>query len=269
MPGKQWKGNYSRKPASTEPEPTYAQPFFLDIETVPQWSEWDQVPEEIKALFMARHRTELLEIKGVEAIGSTIIPVNDELIHGTWLKRAPFSAEFGKIVNISMGKVAKSEDGSLTFRVKALTGRDEKAILADFAKLVMKAKSFCAFNGKEFDYPFLFRRLIIQGLPVPHILNPIGKKPWEVLDSLEDPMMMWSGTQFNHKVSMNLLAALFGIQSSKDEMDGADVCRVFYHEEDGLEKIARYGNGDIFTLANVYNRLKGFNQLLPEQIVYA
>lgn len=266
-----YKKPYYKPKADAEPEPTFAQPFFVDIETVPAFSTFEQLPEPMQKLFLWRFKLELHEAKAVEVIGSyksDIIPVNDDLINSVYIKRAPFSAEFGKIVNISLGKVVLSESGAINLRIKSLYGHDEKEILREFVRIVMKAKSMCAHNGKEFDYPFIFRRLVIHRITVPYLMNAIGKKPYE-MNGLEDTMLMWSGTQWNHKVSLDLLATIFGVPTSKQEMGGEDVYRVYYHEEDGLQKISQYGAGDIFTMTNVYSIMRGFNPILPEQIILA
>jgi hypothetical protein len=259
---------YKPKDTEAEPVPEFAQPYFLDIETVHgcephELSEfttfkWDPG---IYDLYRTRNNRAIEELAAQQGLSKA------EAIDRHYLQYAPLSAEFGKIVCISLGKVVKTDTGSIQLRIKALAGADEGALLNEFVRMILKARTLCAHNGKEFDYPFLFRRLVIQNIPVPGVLNTIGKKLYE-MSNLEDTQVMWSGSQWNHRVGLDLLSNLFGLQSSKEEMTGADVWKVFYFEEGGLEKIARYGRGDIFNLVNIYNRLKGFNLILPEQVVY-
>lgn len=226
--------------------------LFLDIETVPQSSAFDQLDEEFRKLWeeksaYIRERKELTTEKSYESAG--------------------IYAEFGKVVCIGLGYFAQQK-GERVFRVTSFSGHDERKILSDFSNLLNSRTRnpfnyLCAHNGKEFDYPYLCRRLLINGLPLPAMLNIAGKKPWEVshLDTLD----LWKFGDFKHYTSLKLLAKIFGIPTPKDDIDGSQV-RSVYYEEKNLERIDRYCRKDVFTLAQVFLRYKG-EQLIEEENV--
>ncbi len=155
------------------------------------------------------------------------------------------------------------------FRVTTFQG-DEEKILKDFKKLLNEHFSrpknlLCAHNGKEFDFPYIARRLIIKGMSLPYKLDLFGKKPWEVphLDTME----LWKFGDFKHYTSLKLMANVLGIPSPKEDIDGSMV-RAVYYEEGDLDRIVAYCELDVITLAQVFLRLRN-DQLLPEdQIIH-
>lgn len=180
--------------------------------------------------------------------------------------KAGIFAEFAKVICIGAGFFNEGK-----FRLKAFAGDDEKTILLEFSKLLnqyfnKKEHLLCAHNGKEFDYPFLCRRMIINGLPLPKTLQLQGLKPWEVkhLDTLE----MWKFGDVKNFTSLNLLAYVLNIPSPKDEIDGSMVSKVYY-EEKNLEKIKTYCLKDVLTVARVYQRFKGLSVLTDEDVIFA
>ncbi len=234
--------------------------LFLDIETVPVQQ---YLMDGIEPYFKKRFKSEL------EVIDSD----PNELFE----RKAALYAEFGKICCVSLGVLTATK-----FQVKALASRNEKQILIELANAIEKSQCnlLAAHNGLEFDFPFLMRRYIINGLPVPPILNPDGKKPWET--PYIDTMKMWSGSAWNYKVSLDLLAYSLGIPSPKTEMDGSKVSEVFYGsykvasgelpfdaEDEAMKAIGKYCNGDVVTLYKVYCRLKGIEAVSDENIVFA
>lgn len=239
---------------------------FVDVESVSELDKPDfEQHKDMWDIFTKRFQNK----SGLRPI------VRDHFWQDYYEQTAGLYAEHGKIVCISIGKM--HTDGK--FYVKSFCGKDEKKILIDFAEAIANAVMLCAHNGKEFDFPFLFRRYIINGLAIPHILNTMGKKPWEV--PLEDTMQLWGATQWNYKVSLALLAHILGLPSPKQEMDGSDVGKLYYsifseplpegvlpweREEQVFEKIGTYCGGDVVTLANVFCRLKGYD--LIAVIVY-
>jgi len=226
---------------------------FLDIETVAQCYEFDSLNERMKvqwsrkATFLRRDTEQ-----------------TDERIYQ---EKAGIYAEFGKIICIAVGKLVENEAGDLVLRTKAYSGHDEKDLLTDFKRMVEKLDSatvrFCAHNGKEFDYPYLCRRLLVNGLRVPDALNLMSRKPWDVqhLDTLE----MWKFGDYKHYTSLDLLAAIFNIPSSKTDMDGSQVNAV-YHVDKDLSKIRDYCLRDIVVLCRLFLKLKAF-PLTKELIV--
>lgn len=180
--------------------------------------------------------------------------------------KAGVYAEFSKVICIGLGYYHGKQ-----FRVKAITNKDEKALLEEFVEIVKthfnKAEHFfCAHNGKEFDYPFLSRRMIVNGVAFPKNFQLQGKKPWEVkhLDTME----MWRFGDVKNFTSLNLLAHIFNIPSPKDDMDGSLVAKVYY-EEKNIEKIKKYCLKDVVTLARVYQKYTNLPVINDKDIVYA
>ncbi len=203
----------------------------------------------------------------------------DPYIH--WENNAGLYAEFGKIVCISIGKFVPAKGTEPDkFYIRTIASRKEDELLKLASESILKANgTLCAHNGLEFDFPFLMRRFMINGLPVPAILDVAGKKPWDI--NLQDTMKMWSGTTWNYKVSLELLANIFGLPSPKKEMDGSSVADIYYDsfnvgkdelpfdkETEALKKIGDYCNADVFCMANVYCKMKGFPIIREDQINY-
>ena len=167
--------------------------------------------------------------------------------------RAGIYAEFGKIVCISVGFINERGTGR-ELRVKSFAGEDEKALLTDFAKLLnshfdLPDNLLCGHNGKEFDFPYIARRMIINGISIPKILDLTGKKPWEVAHL--DTMQMWKFGDYKNFTSLKLLAHVFGIPSPKDDIDGSQVGAVYWEEND-IDRIVTYCEKDVVTLVQVY-----------------
>jgi hypothetical protein len=180
-------------------------------------------------------------------------------------ERAGIYAEFGKIICISTGIL---RSGSC--RIKSYYGEDEKQLLADFAGMLLKGADkkiqfLCAHNGKEFDYPYLIRRMLVNGIKVPPILDLAGKKPWEVnhLDTME----LWKFGDYKNYTSLELLATIFGIPTPKDDITGQDVGRVFWQEKD-LPRIVTYCQKDVVTIVNLILKFKGEPAIEQSQITY-
>jgi len=226
--------------------------LFLDIETVPMCAEFDQLPDIFKKLW--NRKAEFMHKK-------------PEDTPATLYSRAGIFAEFGKIICISVG-VLKITDGKKKFKIKSFYGDDEKKILEEFASLLhthynKKEHLLCAHNGKEFDYPFLSRRMMVHGIKLPALLDLAGKKPWEV--SLLDTMELWKFGDYKNYTSLELLAAIFNIPTPKDDIDGSAVARVYY-EEKNLDRIVKYCQKDVLTVAQLLLRYQG-KQIIPEDDV--
>ncbi|WP_027126106.1 3'-5' exonuclease [Gelidibacter mesophilus] len=223
--------------------------LFLDIETVPEtrhFSDLDQTKQELWELKSKYQRAE--------------IPAEE------FYERAGIWAEFGKIVCISVGYF-KLQEAKRTFRVTSFYG-DEIKILNDFKALIEshfnQAKHLlCAHNGKEFDFPYIARRMIIHKIELPNKLNLFGKKPWEVphLDTLE----LWKFGDYKNYTSLKLLTTVLGIPSPKDDIDGSEVCRVYYEEND-LKRIVVYCEKDTIAVAQIFLRLRGDSILEPNEM---
>ena len=122
----------------------------------------------------------------------------------------------------------------------------------------------CGHNAKEFDFPYIARRMIIHGLKVPAKLNLMGKKPWEVphLDTME----MWKFGDYKHYTSLKLLTHILQIPSPKDDISGADVAQVYYRDND-IDRIARYCEKDVVAVAQILLRLRGEKILEEDELI--
>ena len=233
--------------------------IFIDIETVAGTDDYSTLDER----FRTQWEKKAARIEGDEA------DTAETLYH----KKAGIFSEFGKVVAISMGYLAAASSGSgYELRIKSLSNTDEKSLLVEFIDILAKFSqrhnpAFCAHNGKEFDYPYLSRRILINRLPLPEPLRISGKKPWEIihLDTLE----LWKFGDYKNYTSLDLLGAVFNIPSSKDQIDGSQVNHYYYHEKDGLATIARYCSEDVAATAQVYLAMQGQDPIPESAIIYS
>ena len=227
--------------------------LFLDIETVSQYAGFDGLPEEWKEL-LAKKSEGLLRNK-------------ENLTVESVYERAGIYAEFGKIVCISCG-VLQINGSQKKLLLKSFAGDDEREILSSFCDMLTRwsaegNKYLCAHNGKEFDFPYLCRRMVINDVCVPAMLVISGKKPWEVnhLDTME----LWKFGDFKSYTSLNLLAHALGIPTPKDDIDGSMVGKIYWNDHD-IERIVHYCQKDVMTVAQVYLRLNREPIIDPEQV---
>ena len=214
--------------------------LFLDIETVPSAQNWEEIPADLQELWTKKtsYRRSQEDKEPEEFYNNNA---------GIW-------AEFGKIICISVGFIGKHDK----IRIKSFYGHDEKKILNSFADLLnnhfySSQSLLCAHNGKEFDFPYLARRMLILQIELPNLLNLFGKKPWEVphLDTME----LWKFGDYKHFTSLALMANIFGIETPKDDIDGSMVADVYYKEKD-LERIKTYCEKDVITVAQIFRKMR-------------
>lgn len=189
---------------------------------------------------------------------------SDEL----YTDRAAIYAEFGKIIVIGMA-IYHQHKGKPAMRVKSMASRDEKELLTDFKNFIegkfdQENLKLCAHNGKEFDFPYLCRRMLINDIKIPWSLNNAGKKPWEI--NHIDTMELWKFGDWKSFTSLDLLTTIFDIPSSKKDMDGSMVTKTYYEEEGGLQKIEEYCRRDVVATAQLYLRLNNLPLIEQEQI---
>jgi 3'-5' exonuclease len=237
--------------------------LFLDIETVPQAYDFDTMNEHGKELFKSKNKARFTSLKNES---SSAEKTDDELWKEVHQQIGGIQAEFGKIVCISVGFVHEKLTGK-EIRLKSFYHDDEETLLKQFSKLLEDTSKFallCGHNAKEFDLPYICRRLLINGLPLPNILNIAGKKPWEInhLDTLE----MWKFGDYKAYTSLALLCHVFNIPTPKDDISGADVARVYY-EENQLERIKTYCEKDVVALIQLFLKIKG-EPLVEENSIY-
>ena len=186
-------------------------------------------------------------------------------------EKAGIYAEFGKVVAIALGFfVVDDSTKKIGLRVKAIAGEDEPKVLSDFKNLLetkfdQDNLQLCAHNGKEFDFPYLCRRMLVNGISLPSILDTGGKKPWEV--NHIDTMELWKFGDRKNYTSLDLLASLFDVPSSKDQIDGSMVTNVYYKEK-GLSRIATYCMHDVAVTSQVFLKLNNIQNFDPLNIKY-
>jgi len=227
--------------------------LFLDIETVPQYASYEDVPDAWKELW--DHKASfLLKDKQTET---------PETIYN----RAGIYAEFGKIICISCG-VISGTGKEKRLSLKSFYGDDEQTVLQQFSDMLAKwengpARYLCAHNGKEFDFPYLCRRFIINEMTVPAILQLSGKKPWEIthIDTLE----LWKFGDYKSYTSLNLLAHALNIPTPKDDIDGSKVFEVYWLQHQ-VQRIVTYCQKDVVTVAQVFLKLSGEPMIKEENI---
>jgi DNA polymerase elongation subunit (family B) len=225
--------------------------LFLDIETVPEVYNFSDLDEKTADLYS--QKTKFFQKDGLSAVD-----VYD---------RAGVYAEFGKIVTISCGIVSENRNGK-SIRLKSFSSHDEHKLLLDFAELLngyynTPNHALCGHNAKEFDFPFIARRMLINGIDIPEILDIAGKKPWEV--NLLDTMELWKFGDYKHYTSIALLCHIFQVPTPKDDISGADVARVYY-EEDDLERITTYCEKDVIALIQLFLKFRNEPLVKEENI---
>ena len=227
--------------------------LFLDIETVSGFSKYSELPERFKTLW--NHKASFLKKEESDT---------EESLY----ERAGIYAEFGKIICISVGYIYKG-DGVEQIRLKSFASHDEVEVLKSFSDLLNKffgetKHLLCGHNAKEFDFPYICRRLLINGLPIPNTLNIAGKKPWEV--NHLDTMQLWRFGDYKAYTSLDLLTALFNVPSPKSDISGADVSRVYWEDND-LERIAEYCQQDVVALIQIFRKYQALNLIDPSDIL--
>ena len=229
--------------------------FFIDIETVSASEHYELLTGEWKELWTEKITKALPDNTTAEEF---------------YTKRAGIMAEFAKVVCISFGYI-KTEKGIPHLRIKSIYSDDEKELLEKFIDTVcqMQAKNnkwcFTGHNIKEFDIPFICRRILINNISIPDCFNFQAMKPWDV--PVLDTLHLWRFGDYKHYTSLKLLAATLGVPSPKDDIDGSKVGEVYWAEKD-LQRIALYCQKDVATVANIILRFKNLPLLTEDQIVF-
>lgn len=230
------------------------QMLFFDIETAPITASFEELPEELQSVWLSKEDTRKPEGKQTPE---------------WYFERAGIAAEFGRVVCIAIGYFGRTADG-LQLRIKTIADPNEDILLQDFQKMLDKFAAsspgyrLVGHNIKDFDIPWLCRRMLINNIPLPSLLDVSGLKPWEIphLDTLE----MWRFGERRNFTSLKLMAALLGVPTPKDDIDGSEVGRVFWEEMD-LDRICTYCAKDVRAVADVILRLKGKKILEEDQIL--
>jgi 3'-5' exonuclease len=223
--------------------------LFLDIETAPLYAKYQELSKEYQEFWEKKSSHFRTENQTAEEV----------------YDRTAIYAEFGKVICISFAMIY-TRDNERHLRIKSIYGDNEKQILKEFEELINKMNgandiSLCAHNGKEFDFPYLSRRMLVNEIPLPSILDVAGKKPWET--PFIDTMELWKFGDYKHYTSLNLLSYLFGIPSPKTDLDGSMVASVYWNDH-ALNRIAKYCQLDVLTVVQLLLKFKGENTI-PEK----
>lgn len=228
--------------------------LLIDIETVPLYNNYQQLNEKLQRLWDKKSLT---------------LDKDNLNTAATFSEKAGIYAEFGKIVCIGLGYFVKSNE-RFSLKVKTLAGHDEKKLLEDFRQVCNKffkhpEKQFCGHNIREFDIPYICRRSFINQIQLPEILMDLqNKKPWE--NPMLDTLQFWKFGEYKNFTSVDLLSTILEIESPKDDIDGSEVAGVYWKEND-LDRIVRYCNKDVVTVAQILMRLNALPLLNEEEIV--
>lgn len=229
--------------------------LVLDIETVPQFSSCNQLNAEWQHLWCDKISKTMPENFSPE---------------DSYQQKAAIMAEFGKVICISTGIFYEDRGKRLCFKLKSLSGDNENELLKQFVDLantysrLHKDFQFAGHNIKEFDIPYLCRRMVINNIALPEYLQLSGRKPWET--NMTDTLQLWKFGDYKHYTSLKLLAACLGINSPKDDMDGSMVREVYYEQKD-LKRIVEYCQKDVITTAQVLLKLQG-QPTIPDENIF-
>lgn len=238
--------------------------LFLDVETVSGKATYNELDDTFKGLWKLKSRSVLRKYDE---------EITDEEAEATFTERAGIFAEFGKIICISVGFVYRDkENNKLGVRLKSFADDDETQLLKDFSQLLNQSfnnttkHQLCGHNIREFDIPYICRRLLINQLPLPNLLNIAGKKPWET-KHLIDTLEFWKFGDYKNYTSLKLLAAVFGFPSPKDDIDGSEVGRVYWEEKD-LNRIAVYCEKDVLATIQLYLKYNLMPLIEEENVIF-
>lgn len=227
--------------------------LFLDIETVPQVYRFQDLNDTSKSLWSKK--TKYLQEK-------------DQLSAEEVYEKAGIYAEFGKIICISVGFLIQAK-GEMQIRLKSFSSLNEKKLLQEFIDLLNthynhNSYILCAHNGKEFDFPYISRRLLVNEMKLPILLNNAGKKPWEInnIDTLE----LWKFGDYKHYTSLELLTNIFNIPTPKDDIDGSQVAKIFYEDQD-IDRIINYCEKDVIATIQLFQKYRGQDLIDPAFII--
>jgi hypothetical protein len=228
--------------------------LFIDIETVSGSENFSLISDKMKDFWIKKAK-------------NLVNPSNISL-EDMYFERAALYAEFGKIIVVGMGFLFINKYGEMSLKVKTIANADEKELLRELIAFINKTYksrelTLVAHNGKEFDFPYLCRRMLVNGLEIPKSLQLQGKKPWEIIH--QDTMEMWKFGDRRSYTSLELLAELMGIEGAKMDLSGDRVNAVFYKEKD-LDRIAAYCGDDVIVVAQLYLKFHFLNLVEPQNI---
>lgn len=230
--------------------------LIIDIETVPVTGDWNAVDSRLQQQWLKKMKYMRLD------------PLEEASPDTIFQQKAGIFAEFGKIICIGLGFL-NEEDGHVTIRLKSIEDDEEEVLLKTFCTLLStfekkhKDVVFCGHNIKEFDLPYICRRLMVHGIDLPPCLDLSGLKPWQIPH--QDTLELWRFGDYKHYISLELMATVLDLPSSKSDIDGSEVASVYWQQND-LKRIAKYCLQDVYTTALVYLKLKSWKRALPQPV---
>lgn len=245
-------------------QPDIGQILFLDIETASARQGYEELDETWRELWKIKCRSILRDYDN---------DVSDEQALELYGTRAGIFAEFGKIICISVGFIFRNQQTKrLGVRLTSFASENEEELLREFAKMIGQHFNdpnqhfLCGHNIREFDIPYICRRMVVNALPFPRVLDIAGKKPWET-KHLIDTLELWKFGDRKNYTSLKLLAAVLGFPSPKDDIDGADVGKIFWTDKD-LERISAYCEKDVLATVQLYLRYRLMPLIDEEEVVH-
>lgn len=229
--------------------------LLIDIETVPMVSNFNQLNEDWQKLWWHKVSKTLPETTNAEE---------------SWKQKGGILAEFGKIICISTAYFFEDENRKMCLKMKSIYGDDEKKLLTEFVDLCKrfykhnKNFQFAGHNIKEFDVPYICRRIMINDIALPQFLWFHERKPWEV--KMFDTLNWWKFGDNKNYTSLHLLATVLNIPTSKDDIDGSKVQEVYYVEKN-LQRIVHYCEKDVMVVANIILKYKGLPLLKTDDVL--
>lgn len=232
--------------------------LFLDIETATEYRTFKEVPDVFQKHWKRK----------AKRLYPTWEEWGEEQLEASYKGKGAIFSEYSKVICISVGFLAKDKK----LRLKSFTSDDEKTLLSDFADLLINhyddpdSYYLCGHNIKEFDIPYICRRMVKHGVFMPNMLDIAGKKPWQT-EHLVDTMDLWKFGDYKHYTSLELLAAMLGIESPKDDISGDMVGEVYWEDND-LERIKVYCQKDVATVANILLKYADMAPLSEDDLIF-
>ena len=164
-----------------------------------------------------------------------------------WNLKSSLHPEFAKVVCVSFGAYDGEE-----MKIQSFVG-DEYEILkntnAVFNKAMTKGWKLAGHTIKNFDIPFLGKRMIINKIDPSPMIASLNRKPWEspYLDIAEIFSFGGWGQSFT---SLDLMSSVLGYESPKDDMDGSMVHNHFYSGR--IDEIKTYCEKDVLALMKCF-----------------
>jgi DNA polymerase elongation subunit (family B) len=224
--------------------------LFFDIETCGQYPDYQS----------------MIDDKGPES-GSIFEKKSSRLLNGkSWTgdlhqdypNNVALFPEFGRIACLSYGIW---KDGEM--QIQTISDIDEVTMLKKIANLFHKADSAglipTGWNIKNFDVPWIVRRLLMNGIQVPNCLSSYEKKPWEM--NIFDMKEMWkSGSSLD--VTFEEACFGMGIPTPKDDIDGSQVHATFHAGE--ADRVVTYCEKDVKSMILLAEKI--YNTYHPETV---